>query len=146
MMKLPGEASARKRKNPVCDYAISCCCTIRANSSWKKGNSDMFEWIPALIVAATALNGILAGASLDQSIKQLPARHRIGATAYSVYSRASDLGNCVVWYALLGIGAALITIIAALVVLFQGVSSAYTLPLYIAAILSALHSLATTQA
>jgi hypothetical protein len=31
-----------------------------------------------LILAATAADSLLAGASLDQSIKQLPARRRIG--------------------------------------------------------------------
>jgi hypothetical protein len=31
-----------------------------------------------LLLAAAGANGLLAGASLDQSIKQLPARHRIG--------------------------------------------------------------------
>ena len=51
-----------------------------------------------LLAGATALNGILAGASLDQSIKQLPSRHRIGPVAYSTYSRASDLGNGIPWY------------------------------------------------
>jgi hypothetical protein len=34
-------------------------------------------WLP---LAAVMSNGLLAGASLDQSIKQLPARHRIGVT------------------------------------------------------------------
>ena len=35
-------------------------------------------WLP---LAAVVSNGLLAGASLDQSSKQLPARHRIGVTA-----------------------------------------------------------------
>jgi hypothetical protein len=35
-----------------------------------------------LLVAAAGANGLLAGASLDQSIKQLPARRRIGALSY----------------------------------------------------------------
>jgi hypothetical protein len=34
-------------------------------------------WLP---LAAVMSNGLLAGASFDQSIKQLPARHRIGVT------------------------------------------------------------------
>jgi hypothetical protein len=59
-----------------------------------------------LIVAATAVDGFLAGASLDQSIKQLPARHNIGLVACSEYSRASDLGPGILWYAILGVGAA----------------------------------------
>ncbi|MGH2514139.1 MAG: hypothetical protein ACRDHP_00640, partial [Ktedonobacterales bacterium] len=74
----------------------------------------------ALTVGAAALDGILAGASLDQSIKQLPARHRMGVVAFSAYSRAADLGNGVVWYALLGVGAAVITIAAAVVGVVSG--------------------------
>lgn len=100
----------------------------------------------ALALAATALNGVLAGASLDQSIKQLPARHRMGAVAFSVYSRAADLGNGILWYSMLGIGAALFTIAAATASSLAGNAFQQTLPLLIAAILSVLHSLATTQA
>ncbi len=99
-----------------------------------------------LTLIATALTGILAGASLDQSIKQLPARHRTGALAYSVYSRASDLGNGLIWYAAIGMGAALLTLLAAIVAFFHGVGMLGDLPLYIAAVLSVLHSLVTTQA
>jgi cytochrome bd-type quinol oxidase subunit 2 len=64
-------------------------------------------------LAAVIVNALVVGASLDQSIKQLPARRRIGPIAYSVYSRVADLANGVVWYAGLGIGAALITLGAA---------------------------------
>ena len=66
-----------------------------------------------LILAATATDGLLAGASMDQSIKQLPARHKIGPVAYSEYSRASDLGHGILWYGILGVGAAVLTIAAA---------------------------------
>jgi hypothetical protein len=38
-----------------------------------------------LTLAATVADGLLAGPSLDQSIKQLPARHKIGPVAYSAY-------------------------------------------------------------
>jgi hypothetical protein len=100
-----------------------------------------------LIVAATAADGLLAGASLDQSIKQLPARHKIGLVAYSAYSRASDLGPGILWYAILGVGAAVLTIAAAVAAaLVQGVPSASAMPLYVAGALAVLHSLATTQA
>jgi hypothetical protein len=67
-----------------------------------------------LLVAAMLGNGLLVGASLDQVIKQLPARHRIGVIAFSDYSRAGDLGRGIAWYAALGIGAALLTFIAPL--------------------------------
>jgi hypothetical protein len=99
-----------------------------------------------LILAATAADGLLAGASLDQSIKQLPARHKIGLVAYSEYSRASDLGPGILWYGILGVGAALLTIAAAGAALVQGVPSATATPLYVAAGLAVLHSLATSQA
>ena len=98
------------------------------------------------LVAATAADGILAGASLDQSIKQLPARRRMGAIAFSVYSQASDLGPGIVWYAILGIGAALLTLATALAALVQGATAPHAAPIYIAAGLAALHSLVTTQA
>ena len=106
----------------------------------------MFDSTLALIVAATAMNGVLAGASLDQSIKQLPTRNRIGGAAYSVYSRAGDLGNGIAWYAVLGVGSALLTIIAAVVMYFQQAGSAAAIPLYMAAVLSVLHSLVTVRA
>ena len=99
-----------------------------------------------LILAATAVDGLLAGASLDQSIKQLPARHKIGLVAYSEYSRASDLGPGILWYGILGVGAAVLTIAAAGAAFFQGVPSASATPLYVAAGLAVLHSLVTTQA
>ena len=99
-----------------------------------------------LILAATAVDGLLAGASLDQSIKQLPARHKIGLVAYSEYSRASDLGPGILWYGILGVGAAVLTIAAAGAAFSQGVPSASATPLYVAAGLAVLHSLVTTQA
>jgi hypothetical protein len=99
-----------------------------------------------LILTATAADGLLAGASLDQSIKQLPARHRIGVVAYSKYSRASDLGPGVLWYGILGVGAAVLTIAAAVAAFLQGIALENATPLYVAAGLAVLHSLVTTQA
>jgi hypothetical protein len=99
-----------------------------------------------LIMAAIGLNGILAGASLDQSIKQLPARRRIGVIAYSTYAKAADLGNGIIWYAVLGVGAAIVTIGTALAVWIQGADATQVWPLYLAALLSLAHSLVTTQA
>jgi hypothetical protein len=52
----------------------------------------------ALGIAATAVNGMMVGATLDQSIKQLPARHRIGPLAYSSYAQAADFVGGVRWY------------------------------------------------
>lgn len=99
-----------------------------------------------LVIAATALNGITTGASLDQSIKQLPARHRIGAVAYSRYSRASDLGRGIAWYAGIGVGTVITTIAAAVASLLIGAGSGRSVPLVIAGVLSVLHSLVTSRA
>ena len=99
-----------------------------------------------LLIAAVALNGIVVGASLDQSIKQLPARHRIGAVHYSLYSRAADLANGIAWYGSVGVGAVLITIAAAIAAYSQRSNSPSTPFIYIAAVLSIIHSLVTTQA
>ena len=71
------------------------------------------DWILILTLAATAADGRLAGASLDQSIKQLPARQRIGVKAYSAYSQAADLGAGVAWYGILGVSAPLLMIAVA---------------------------------
>ncbi|MGO9387135.1 MAG: hypothetical protein ACLPWD_03705 [Methanobacterium sp.] len=106
----------------------------------------MLNLIFILIITAAALNGILAGSSLDQSIKQLPSRHKIGMIAYSAYSRASDLGNGIWWYAILGVSAAALTIVAAFVAHFYGLPAYITTPLYFAGILAVLHSLVTIRA
>jgi hypothetical protein len=89
---------------------------------------------------------MLVGASLDQSIKQLPARRRIGALAFSAYSRSADLGPGILWYATLGIGAALLTVAAAVAAVAARIASPVTVPLVVAAGLSLLHSLATARA
>jgi hypothetical protein len=99
-----------------------------------------------LVAVATAADGILTGASLDQSIKQLPARHKIGMVAFSAYSRAADLGPGIVWYATIGVGAAVLTIAAAIAVYLQAMPATQAWPIYAAAGLSVAHSIATTQA
>jgi hypothetical protein len=98
-----------------------------------------------LLVAAMLANGLLVGASLDQVVKQLPARHRIGVVAFSDYSTAGDLGHGIAWYAALGIGAALLTIIAALVGLTDE-SDTQSSALWLALLLTVAHSLTTARA
>lgn len=108
----------------------------------------MVNTVPLIItLVATGLDGVLAGASLDQSLKQLPARHRMGASAFSTYSRAADLSrNGILWYSTLGIGAALLTIAAAVALLVAAAPFPRALPVVIAAILAVLHSLVTARA
>lgn len=99
-----------------------------------------------VVLAAVAANGLLTGASLDQSVKQLPARHRIGARAFARYSQATDLANGVAWYAVLGVGTALLTLAAAANALSIRPGPAATAALAIAAAATIGHSAATTRA
>lgn len=100
----------------------------------------------SLIAVATAVDGLLAGASLDQSIKQLPARHRIGVLAFSAYSRASDQANGVAWYAALGVGGAVLTLAAAAAAVLAAASAQQRQPLLLAGGLSIAHTLTTARA
>jgi hypothetical protein len=102
-------------------------------------------WL-ALVASATVVDGVLAGASLDQSIKQLPARHRLGSLAFSAYSRASDQANGLVWYAALGIGGALLTLAAAISALVVGAPPVRRWPVLLAGCLAVAHSFATARA
>jgi hypothetical protein len=99
-----------------------------------------------LLLMATAANGMLVGASLDQSLKQLPARHRLGLVAYSQYSRAADLVNGIAYYGVLGIGSALLTLAATLVAHREGATTPVVRWLDASTVLTILHSLATTRA
>jgi hypothetical protein len=99
-----------------------------------------------LIVTALIMTGLLAGASLDKSIVQLPARHRIGVVKFAAFSRANDLGNGVIAYPIIGIGAALLTIAAAVAAYWQGLSFTNAGALYLSAFLAVLHTISTTQA
>lgn len=99
-----------------------------------------------LTLAATLVTGLLAGASLDKALVQLPARHRIGPIAFAAFSRANDLGNGLVLYPLFGIASALLTLLAALAAGLSGLTFANALPLYLAALLAVLHSFTTTRA
>src|SRR6516162_4826320 len=105
-----------------------------------------FDAARLLLIAVAAFNGVLSGASLDQSIKQLPARRRMGVIAFSAYCRAADLGNGILWYAVIGVGAALLTIVAAVSAYLRVAPASVAIPLYLAALISLLHSFTTTQA
>jgi hypothetical protein len=103
---------------------------------------DLTLWLLAAVVA----NGLLVGASLDQTIKQLPARRRIGVVAFSDYSKAGDLGHGIAWYAALGIGAALLTVVAAVVGLTDRPDTQSSAALWLALLLTVAHSLTTARA
>jgi hypothetical protein len=100
----------------------------------------------SVAMAALVPDGILAGLSLDKVIVQLPARRRIGLTAYAAYARAADLGNGIAFYAAVGVGAALLTLAAFAVAASQGAPGTVTGLLAAAALLSLVHSAMTARA
>jgi hypothetical protein len=95
---------------------------------------------------ATAFNGLLAGINTDTSLVKLPTRRRIGNVAYATFARGNDLGGAFLVYPPLGIGAAVLTILTAIVALVMKQPMGHLLPLIIASLLSGGHSFATTQA
>jgi hypothetical protein len=99
-----------------------------------------------LLVVATAINGLLAGLNVDTALVKLPARRRIGVVAYATFARGNDLGNGLLVYPLLGIGAALLTVLATLFAFILSASMEVVLPLSLATLLSLLHTFATTRA
>jgi hypothetical protein len=100
----------------------------------------------ALIVGATAFNGILAGISVEVALVKLPTRQRIGAVAYATFARGSDLGNGVWVYPTWAIGATVLTIAATVVALIEQAPSTLLVPLVLASLTSIGHFLATAQA
>lgn len=99
-----------------------------------------------LAIASTAVIGPGAGMSLDQAIKQLPARRRIGAIAYSAYSRAGDQGNGLFLYPPMGIGSLLLAVAAAVSGHLYHLPDTLQTPLDISGVLAVLHSLVTARA
>src|SRR5262245_66424515 len=97
-----------------------------------------------LLATATVIDGLLAGASVDQSIEQLPARHRIGIRAYQQYSQASHMANGRFWLIPLGIGGPVLRIAAA--IRAWGLSSRRAIPVYVAGALGVAHALSTVKA
>ena len=63
----------------------------------------------AVLAISTIVDGLLAGASVDQSVEQLPARHRIGVRAYHAYTQASRMANGRFWLIPLGVAAPTLT-------------------------------------
>jgi len=97
-------------------------------------------------MAALVADGILAGLSLDKVIVQLPARRRIGVSAYAAYARAADLGNGIAFYAAAGVGAAVLTLAAFGTAAGLGAPGAVTGLLAAAAVLTVAHSVMTGAA
>jgi hypothetical protein len=99
-----------------------------------------------LIALATAINGLLAGLNTDTALVKLPARRRIGAVAYATFARGNDLGNGLVVYPLLGVGAALLIFLVTALAFVERSPLEVLILLSLASLLSILHTFATTRA
>ena len=102
-------------------------------------------WL-VLLGIAVIVNGLLAGASLDQSIEQLPARHRIGVQAYLAYSRASHMANGRFWLIPLGIIGPVLSFAAAPWGLTRNLPAEQSVPVFLAAGLAVANILSTLRA
>ncbi len=102
--------------------------------------------VTSLMILATAINGLLSGLNVDTALVKLPARRRIGAVAYATFARGNDLGNGLVLYPLLGVGAALFTLLATALAYAERSPMEVVLLLSLASLLSLLHTFATTRA
>lgn len=100
----------------------------------------------SLILIATALNGGLAGGSLETSLVKLPTRRRIGNVAYATFARGNDLGNGKVVYPVWAVSATLFVFIATGVAAVSHASLGLMLPLALASATSIGHFLTTSQA
>lgn len=99
-----------------------------------------------LTLLAALFNGTLAGLSLDTSLVKLPARRRIGNSAYAVFARGNDLGRGKLVYATWAIGAAGLVFITTIAAIIQQRSMEQVLPLLIALATSVVHFGATFKA
>jgi hypothetical protein len=97
-------------------------------------------------IAAAVANGLMVGATLDQSFKQLPARHRIGPVAYAAYARAADLAGGVKWYPVLAAVVVLSTGAAVVAGLLDHPGGWRVAALAAAAMVTVAHMLVTARA
>ncbi len=100
-----------------------------------------------LILLATVPHLLLGGLGLVRLVMQFPAiGRRLDPVAFAQWARATDLGNGLFLYPLLGIGGPLATWAALVVAEIAHAPGSVTLSLILAAALAVLHSLTTTQA
>lgn len=99
-----------------------------------------------VMVCAGAFNGLLAGLNVDTALVKLPARKRISALASATFARGNDLGNGLIVYPLLGIGAVLWTLLATALVFVEHPHVELSWLLSLASLFSLLHTFATTRA
>jgi len=100
-----------------------------------------------VVVAATAVHGLLAGGNFERLFVQMPAWHRVGAKSLAAFSRHADLARGIFVYPVEAIGGTILTIAA--VFSFRHdphAPSSAAAPIYLTAALAIGGLLVTTQA
>jgi hypothetical protein len=88
------------------------------------------------MIAATIINGLLAGGNVDRALIAMPAGHQTGLVGWADFSRNADLGNGQVVYPVMAISGTMLSITVFILFLWAGRSSrCATLPLFLAAAL-----------
>jgi hypothetical protein len=92
-----------------------------------------------LLTAAVMFSGFLAGGNLDRYIVQVPGFRHISVLTWAQYSRHADLGNGMVLYPLEAVGGFVLFVVSAVLVFtHKNFFKRPAMPVYAAAILSAL--------
>jgi hypothetical protein len=91
-----------------------------------------------VLLLAILFSGALAGGNIDRAFVAMPAWQQIGAMAWADFSRHADLDNGLILYPAEAIGAALLSLIAAIRFHFdKTVPRQVVLPAYVAVLLAA---------
>ena len=107
---------------------------------------SLFAFEFALIIAAVAVNGILAGISVGRSLIELPAWRSVNLAGFHDYVQTADLGRGIVFYPAIGIVATALVIATAIVGTISSLPLIVVVLLIVSAILSLLHSATTSRA
>jgi hypothetical protein len=90
---------------------------------------------------------VLAGGSLDRAVVQLPAWRRVGSRQWAIYSREADLRRGIVLYPIVGIGAPILVVAAAVAFAVDtGAVRSAAMPFAAAVVLSVGHVITTSRA
>ncbi|NUQ00305.1 MAG: hypothetical protein HUU35_10675 [Armatimonadetes bacterium] len=103
------------------------------------------EMLPLLAIA-TFLNGLLAGAAIDQTVRHAPARLQLGIRRFDEYSQAVRGGRASAWYGLIDLGATLLNLALGIIQRTGRHAPDQLTPLDLAAVLAVLNLLVGMQA
>ena len=100
-----------------------------------------------LIIGAVLVGGVLAGVGILRLLVEMPAWRQLGPAAWADFSRHADLGNGLVLFPAVGLGATLLAVAAAIGHRLGGsVPRAAALPLHLGAALALAGMVATAFA